>query len=439
MDIPPVPVSATRLVTCLHRHRMPLIGDDGGLSFRKSFKSCGMIHKETKALLEILDQSREELRTALDGDDPDAAISVLRKYIPSLERLLLSCSVQQETAVLDVPLEFSWTSAYRTDDKRGRDAATYKGEALMYEMTMAFCALAGAHAVRGCGKSREGEFAHACASFKEGAGVLDYLHREHLPKWKSMNPEGSSNSAAWPIECYPGVCASMRKMFLCHSQMMAIGKSLQSNSKRNYGLLHKLTNGVRLALQKIVKMLRTDAPMQYCKLPVDILKYLSTMECVQESICCYFKSHKLWSDENYPSGYTATKKAREALEVRKSSTSKGIPGDINDKSSALYALLDDVTDLRGHLDGVARGRKRDVDTVYFCGYDERWSIDDSEVADIMNCTAYRGQGGDHLPGPVLLAVAGEEGGDNGEINEYEGMDDEEIAKDLQDKINRGQL
>ena len=57
--------------------------------------------------------------------------------------------------------------------------------------------------------------------------------------------------------------------------------------------------------------------------------------------------------------------ARLMLNVRPSVTSRGIPEDIDNSRSALYMLRPELESFKAHVDALAAAWKKDVDTVYF--------------------------------------------------------------------------
>jgi hypothetical protein len=107
-DCPHLPSSVGRLSTSLHRQSPSKITEAGILSFVASFKSTGYHHPETLALLKNADQARLNLATTLKSRDYEAAVQAANEYLPLLKRIIVSCEVQPEGAVLDRKLVFCW-------------------------------------------------------------------------------------------------------------------------------------------------------------------------------------------------------------------------------------------------------------------------------------------------------------------------------------------
>ena len=118
-DPPPVPASLVRLATSLHQYAPGHIQNASKLSFSTSFKSAGMHHPQTAALLKQLDATRVDLATALTAGDSQTVVDTCTRYLPLIKRLLLSCEVQPDSAVLDERLNFKWQGGLDGDGTGG--------------------------------------------------------------------------------------------------------------------------------------------------------------------------------------------------------------------------------------------------------------------------------------------------------------------------------
>mmetsp|Transcript_2757 Transcript_2757/g.5049 ORF Transcript_2757/g.5049 Transcript_2757/m.5049 type:complete len:449 (+) Transcript_2757:42-1388(+) len=362
-DDVPIPPSLIRLATSLHQYNAGSIDSANKLTFSKSFKSSGMHHPATSSLLRTLDSNRVDLATSLTSKDAAGVEGNATRYLPSIRRLLLSCEVQPDTAVLDTKLNFQWRGALEGDGPGGTCGKVRSSQALMFEVSMTISSIAIAHASLGCSSSQTGDFASSVTNFKKAASIMDYMHTKHLPQWVSL---GSSTSEGdLPIECTSGGCAGFSRVFLAHAQQMAIAKALQGDTI-NFGLVAKLCKGVQGEIDEFVKMLRKDAAVHYCRLPPPYLKYIAFQIALQEALTMYFNARATWNKgSEFGLALAMMYDARSMLEVRASVTSRGIPEDIENSNSALYVLRGELVNFRSHVDKIVEGWKRDVDTVYF--------------------------------------------------------------------------
>lgn len=78
-----------------------------------------MHHPSTSSLLRTLDSTRVDLATTLTSKDASGVEGNGTRYLPSIRRLLLSCEVQPDTAVLDEKLNFMWRGALEGDGPGG--------------------------------------------------------------------------------------------------------------------------------------------------------------------------------------------------------------------------------------------------------------------------------------------------------------------------------
>ena len=160
MSDAPVPASLIRLATSLHQYSVGSIDSANKLTYSKSFKSAGMHHPATSSLLRALDAARVDLATTLTSSDPRGSRTNALRYLPLIRRLLMSCEVQPDTAVLDEKLAFNWCGALEGDGPNS-SGKVRSSQALMYEVTMTTASVAVAAAALGCESSKSGDFVNA--------------------------------------------------------------------------------------------------------------------------------------------------------------------------------------------------------------------------------------------------------------------------------------
>ena len=101
MSNPAHPDETVRLASVLHRFACPEISNVTRVSFAQAFKSSGMPHNQTKAVLTDADTSRSNLSASLlslrnTSVPADTVLRNAKEYIPLINQILLSCKVQPE-------------------------------------------------------------------------------------------------------------------------------------------------------------------------------------------------------------------------------------------------------------------------------------------------------------------------------------------------------
>ena len=440
----PVSPSLVRLATSLNQYTCGSIDSANKLTFSKAFSSAGMHHPSTASLLRALDAGRVDLATSLTSGEARASKANALRYLPLIRRLLMSCEVQPDTAVLDERLSFMWRGALEGDGPGGERGKVRSSQALMYEVTMAVASAAVACAALGCEASQRGDFVEATKSFKEAADIMNHLHSEHLPQWVSLG--STSASSDLPIECTAGGCKAYESIFRAHAQQMAVAKALEGATV-NYSLSAKLCAGVKEQVEDFVRVLRSEGAVHYCRLPASYLKYVAFQTALQDSLSLYFVSRSSWSKGQYGLALAQLYSARSLLSVRASVTSPGIPEDVESSRSALHVLLPDLNSLRSHCDALASSWKRDVDTVYFDKIPETVPTSSRpKGVKMVKVDRWRhAEPGDLEPAPLSVKApdpppggGGEEEGRPPPTAPKEDMTDEEMARELQRRLNAGE-
>ena len=320
-------------------------------------------------------------------------------------------------------------------------------QALMYELSMTIGVISLSHASIGCGHSLQGDFVSAVSSFKQAANVMEHLRGVHLPQWVALG--ASTSPGDLPCECEVKCAEGFGVIFKSHAQQMAVAKALQGDSV-NYSLVGKLCVGIKEGIEKFVKVVRGEAGVHWCRMPVAYLKYVAFQTSLQDALGMYFQARDTWGKGEYGVALAMLREARSALEVRESITSKGIPEDIHVKGNPLAVLRPDLDDLRRHVDGMEEAWTNDCEKVYFDKVPDSVPVG-KRIKKGMQMVKYGEWEGANKEGiePVPLSVKGkgeeEEKWENmpptaPRQSEEKGMErsDSDLARELQAKLNAGE-
>lgn len=444
------PDAMIRLVSAVHRFQCPEMLQARKINYPKSFSSAA-IHPSTKELMTKANDYRTLLAETIVNSrrskttPQKSVIQSSQQYLPYLHCILLSCMMQSDQAKLNKKLVFEWASGMEQTKK------SYSSEALMYELVMTIACEGIATAGNACDDSLDGKFPMATQGFTKAAGIFQCLAEDQLPKWIS---HGTNVEAAdLPCEVSVPMCDAFRMFYLAVAQQMAIATVLMKPGVPNYSLLAKLCKGVEELMESFVVTMRSKASDKMGKLDDSFLTLVTMQMTLQYCLSMYFLARSVWDKgEEYGLAIAMMNDAIQTMRTRTSITSKGMP-EIS-KKSPLKALEPDLNACRVHLQQVLEAWEKDNSRVYFdkvpTKIPESRKIAKGVV--MMKAQEYKLEEVDPLPlgDPNDTATAGAGAGDSGgppsyekatsQTNVFANMDeDEALARELQEKLNRGEI
>eukprot|EP00977_Amphora_coffeiformis_P002354 scaffold443_cov177-Amphora_coffeaeformis.AAC.1 len=340
------PDAAIRLAAVVHRFRVPKMSANRKLSFKTSFATAGR-HDKTRRLMQSADDHRERLRESTGAEKISS-----ERVVNDARR---SCKVQPEMARLDKKLIFEWMSGIEHNPK------AFISEALMYDLTMAVACEGLGRAAAATEKSVAGDFAAASRDYAAAAGVFEYLHADHLPKWIS---KGSNVDASkLPSECHASTAKALKLLFQANGQQMAVATVLIKPGTPNYALLAKLTLGIAEVLEDFSAYLRRECFESQSRMDKDFFTLVSFQTGVQQALSLYFSARAAWDATDYGIAIALMSEATVALRTREAVGSRGLP-DIT-RTPALVVLKQDLHDLRAHCTKVLHEWEKDNNSVFY--------------------------------------------------------------------------
>ena len=331
------------------------------------------------------------------------------------KRIGSSCKVQPEMARLDKKLIFEWMSGI--EDK----PRAFVSEALMYDLTMAVACEGLGRAAAATENSVAGEFAAAARHYAAAAGVFEYLHADHLPKWIS---KGSNVDAKdLPSECHASTAKALRLLFQANGQQMAVATVLIKPGTPNYTLLAKLCLGIAETLEDFSGYLRRECFESQSRMDKDFFTLVAFQTGMQQALSLYFQARASWEKTDYGIAIALLSEATVGLRTREAVGSKGLP-DIS-RAPALKALVPDLQDLRTHCQTLLHEWEKDNNSIYYNAVPQHVPAGKrlSEGVKMNRMEAYKLED----PEPHLLVVP------EGELQ----RSDSELARELQERLNTG--
>ena len=428
------PDSAIRLASCVHRFKVPKISDRS-LSFVKSFETVGKHGKTKKCLLQA-DESRVRLKEACESAKISAerVTNEAQRYIPLIHNILTSCKVQPEMARLDQKLLFEWMSGIEAkptvteSSKKKKKSPVIQGpswfvsEAIMYDLTMAIACEALGRAAAATENSMAGEFAAASRDYAAAAGIMEFLYKDHLPKWVS---KGSNvQPSQLPSECHVAATQALQQLFMANGQQMAVTTVLMKPGKPNYSLLAKLCLGIADQLEEFMSILRKSANEAKLRMDSDFFTLMAFQIAIQKSLSLYFQGRAAWDKDDHGVAIALMSEATVAIKTRESAGAKGVP-DISTTAS-MNPLKKDLNDLRQHMGQVLHTWEKDNSAVYFAAVPQHLSAEKKlqKGLQMNKSTPYKLQDAE----PLLLVLP------EGALQ----RSDSDLARELQEKLNAGE-
>lgn len=258
-----------KLLTYQHRFGCPEMSIDKKypVSFVDSFRSCGMPHPRSSAVLTQADAARIELSSALvSAQRSNKAVweSVSRGsevYIPLIAQILVSCQAQPEMARLDKKLIFGWSSGL---EKTVKYKEFFKSEAIIYDLVMSLACNAIANAGLGYDAcTAANDYKTASGNFKKAASLFEYLAEDQIPKWVVA---GSISDLQLPLEATIGICDAFKTYNLALGQQMAVATLLSKSDTPNYTLVAKLCLGTAELLEQFMSIIKSRCSTQMPKM-----------------------------------------------------------------------------------------------------------------------------------------------------------------------------
>jgi BRO1-like domain len=347
------PDSAIRLASAVHRFRVPKV--TSSVSFARSFQTAGS-HPTTKSVLLQADVFRQQLMDAVNAVpmSGERVYNEATRYLPLIDQLLLTCKVQPEVARLDERLIFEWTSGVE------KNPSSFTSEALMYDLVMVCACQALGKTSIATESSISGDFAVAAREYAFAAGIFEFLAKDHLPKWIA---KGNVLTDKLPMEVTVATSEAFVELFLANGQQMAIATVLIKPGEPNYSLVAKLCLGVVERLESFISLMRKNAFDLMSRMDKEIFSLIAIQIALQKSLSMYFYARALWESMDYGLAIATLSESLKGLATRSSAAGSGIP-DIP-KTSPLFALNKDLTDLKAHMTMLLKYYEKDNSTVYF--------------------------------------------------------------------------
>ena len=298
---------------------------------------------------------------------------------------------------------------------------SFISEALMYDLTMAIAVEGLGRAVSATENSISGEFAAAARDYAAAAGVFDFLHADHLPKWIS---KGSSvNPKNLPSECHAATAKALRLLFQANGQQMAVATVLIKPGTPNYMLLAKLCLGISETLEEFTAFLRRECFDSQSRMDKDFFTLVSFQQNIHSALSLYFQARALWETTDYGIAIALMSEATVALRTRDAVGSRGLP-DIS-RAPALKALNPDLQNMRAHCRKVLATWEKDNNSVYYNTVPQHVPAGKKlqEGIKMSRLEAYKLEEAE----PHLLVIS------DGELQ----RSDSDLARELQDRLNAG--
>ena len=411
------PDAAIRLASVVHRFGVPRC--QGKVRFTTSFSTAGR-HDKTRRLMLSADDHRSRLQEACNADKISAqrVVDNARRYIPVMHNILVSCKVQPEMARLDQKLIFEWKSGI----EQKNTAKAFSSEALMYDLTMAIAAEGLGRAAAATENSVAGEFAAASRDYAAAAGIFDFLHTEHLPKWISKGSHVDVKSL--PSECHAATAKALRMLFQANGQQMAVATVLIKPGTPNYALLAKLCFGIAETLQDFSAFLRRECLESQGRMDKDFFTLVAFQTGVHQALSLYFQARAAWNATEYGIAIALVSEATVALRTREAVGSPGLP-DVA-KSPVLKALTPDLQALRAHCNQVLHAWEKDNNACYYNAVPQKVPAEKKlqEGIQMNRLEAYTLADAE----PHLLVIP------EGQLQ----RSDSDLARELQERLNAGE-
>jgi BRO1-like domain len=212
-----------------------------------------------------------------------------------------------------------------------------------------------------------GQFAQASRDYAAAAGIFDFLHKDHLPKWIAKGSNVDEKNL--PSECHTMTAKALKALFQANGQQMAVATVLIKPGKPNYSLLAKLCLGISEQLEEFVGLLRREAFTAQSRMDKDFFTLMAFQISIQNSLSLYFQARALWDKDDYGmaialmSEATVALRTREAASGSTTASTAGVP-DVS-RIPALKTLTTDLVDLRKHMNLILETWEKDNNLVYF--------------------------------------------------------------------------
>lgn len=442
------PDAMIRIASAIHRFQCPEMHESSKLSFLKSFQTVGQ-HSQTKALMKKANQCRGNLGDNLvkshdskTAAPQEAVVKSAREYLPLINSVLTSCKLQGENAQLDQRLVFKWSSGLERksgSQAKKKDSSTpFSSEAIMFELVMVLASEALGTAGTACDESVAGNFAVAGRGFKNAAGLMRFLAEDQLPQWIARGSGVDTNTNGMPAETNVGVCESLATLFLAVAQQMAVATVLIKPGTPNWSLLAKLTLGVAEQMEDFVSNLRSKSSTHMARIDEGFFTLVTFQINLHKSLSLYFLARSVWDgpDDEYGLAIAILNEAMQSLKTRDSVISAGLPDITSSKS--LKALAKDLIEVRQHMKTLLTSWESDNSKVYFTRVPttvpENRKI--AKGVHMMKPDEYKLDEANlvHL-GPIVNTGTAATGGGKASTD----VSDEDLAREMQEKLNRGEI
>jgi len=238
------------------------------------------------------------------------------------------------------------------------------------------------------------------------------------------------------------VCDAFRTYYLGVAQQMAVATVLIKPGVPNYSLLAKLCKGIAELLENFVVMMRSKASKRMSQIDKGFFELVTMQLTLQNALSLYFLARSIWDKgESYGLAIAMLNEAIETMKTRDSIASRGMP-EIKSRSP-LKPLENDLNECRAHLRDVLTSWEKDNSRVYFDKVPQ--SVPEAnKVAkglQIVKSEEFKLEDVDPVPlGDPNDTMTPRMEKATSQTYIYSHIDDDEaLARELQEKLNRGEM
>lgn len=259
----------------------------------------------TSDALRVASVHREEVREAMASPgggappDPRGIVGALRQYFPDIwsltESLRTAGTVGKVKLNMRGTLRFTWTSVL---DRESRSTSKWGNQTFVFEIVMVLAQLGLAHADVAANCAAAGDLPGAARTLRQGAGILQFVCVEVLPKWRAR-PKNKL-----PLEVEVDVLDACARIMLAQSQQLAVAKALSASaSGPKKGLapatLAKLCMGCHQMMTEAAASLRKLPKAEFERLDHGLLECAGFWLKIYEGLALRFLSRASHTGERW--------------------------------------------------------------------------------------------------------------------------------------------
>ena len=227
-----------RVCASLHKFRVPLCKNNGGVDYEASFVSSSG-SEEATALVKNLNITRKQMLVELSSPTNTGSmrLSCVDAYLPLIASLLNSLNMQPPVTI-EKQFVFEWRGAFNSDPNLYSQSSE-----MVFEVGMVLHTKAVLHyslAYEMLQGDTVSNLQLAGQNLKTAAGIMKFLGQDLLPKWLA----GPAGKCSRPPELSEEVCLAYAELFTASAQQMAFVKALTKVGGSPPVILSKVGAGV---------------------------------------------------------------------------------------------------------------------------------------------------------------------------------------------------